>query len=149
MIVISLPMDIYKIFKIQTDVCTCSTVDLLCVENVHVEIVNTTAVQVFWSSLSLLPGVTISHYTIHYQETNDKLPQRQANSSLVNSSVNCHTTIGGLNEGIWYSFVVIATLTEEGGRNIDIGSCSERIDVFLPGLYPNTFPWKRMLLSII
>ena len=61
---------------------------------------------------------------------------------MVNSDVNCYS-IGGLNEGVWYSFVVMATITEKGGEDVDVGPCSERVDIFVPGLYRNMFPWKQ------
>ncbi len=92
-------------------------------------ILTATSVLVHWSSLPLLPGITIKGHVIRYHE----LPFGRETSLVVNSSENT-LEVNGLAEGVAYSFVVMATLSEEGGRELTIGACAES-EVYFPGEY--------------
>ncbi len=95
---------------------------------IQVSVLTSSSIQVSWSSLPLLPGVTVVGHVIRYQE----LPLGQEVSLYINQSYNLYEMIG-LREGVVYSFVVMATISEESGRVLMTGECT-RNEIFIPGL---------------
>ncbi len=95
---------------------------------IQVSVLTSSSIQVTWSPLPLLPGVTVVGHVIRYQE----LPLGQDVSLYINQSYNLYEMIG-LREGVVYSFVVMAIISEESGRVLMTGECT-RNEIFIPGL---------------
>ncbi|XP_064386333.1 uncharacterized protein LOC135334895 isoform X2 [Halichondria panicea] len=99
----------------------------LSVGELQLSVLTSSSVQVTWSPLALLPGVTVVGHVIRYQE----LPLGQETSLSINQVSNSYEVIG-LKEGVVYSFVVMAIILEESGRVLPTGECTKS-EIFISG----------------
>ncbi len=100
----------------------------LSVGELQLSVLTSSSVQVTWSPLALLPGVTVVGHVIRYQE----LPLGQETSLSINQVSNSYEVIG-LKEGVVYSFVVMAIILEESGRVLPTGEYTKS-EIFISGL---------------